>query len=167
MINQSKLELIPKTVHEKQLKRSKLKENDILFSIAGTIGRVSIIPSSLENSNCNQALAFIRLKERYKNLIQVYFYFKSVEVQSKINSSIVQGVQANVSLTVLKNLNIIIPKSNLTEKFNLEISPIFSLIRSNRIENQTLTKLRDTLLPKLISGDVRVKDLEKTFTEML
>ena len=37
----------------------------------------------------------------------------------------------------------------------------------NDIENQTLTKLRDTLLPKLISGEVRVKDIEKTISEAL
>ena len=168
LINESKLEIIPEEVHLKQLKRSILKEDDILFSIAGTIGRVSIVPKTLDNANCNQALAFIRLSNQYQiNLTQIYYYFKSSEIQSQIDSSIVQGVQANVSLTVIKDLKIVIAPNNLLMEFNLEVTQLFNLLQSNRVQNQTLTKLRDTLLPKLISGEVRVKDIEKTIAEAL
>lgn len=167
LISESNLELIPRSVHEKQLKRSILKENDILLSIAGTIGRVSIVPQSLSDSNCNQALAFIRLKPELKMLSQVYYFFKSPEVQLKIESSIVQGVQANVSLTVLKDLKIVVSPNSSTHRFNEIVDPLFNQIIRNRVENQTLTTLRDTLLPKLISGEVRVKDAEQTVAQAL
>nr|WP_319998412.1 restriction endonuclease subunit S [uncultured Draconibacterium sp.] len=166
-INLTNIEKIPNSVHERQLRRSILEPNDILFSIAGTIGRVSIVPEVLDNSNCNQALAFIRLKDKSYHLPLTYFWLKSIRTQGKISSSIVQGVQANVSLTVLKELQLAIPnKSNLIS-FNALVSPILKSIFTNRAEIDTLSTLRDTLLPKLISGEVRVKDIEKTIAAVL
>lgn len=159
-IDQSNIEYIPETIHLNQLKRSVLENEDLLFSIAGTIGRVSIIPESLDNSNCNQALAFIRLKDKEKLNTFVYNWLKSEETQQKIESSIVQGVQANVSLTVLKELDIIIPSELIVENFSKQANPIHDKILENQVENQTLTQLRDTLLPKLISGQVRLKEFE-------
>lgn len=152
----SSLEKIPIEVHQKQLKRSILKTDDILVSIAGTIGRTSIVPSSLDDSNCNQAIAFIRLKNKnvYKKFI--YQWIRTLEVQNRIQSGIVQGVQANVSLTTLGDLRIILPNDLIMNKFNSLINPIFEQIQQNQQQNQTLKQQRDTLLPKLISGEIRV-----------
>lgn len=157
-ININGLELIPEETHLKDLKRSILFENDLLFSIAGTIGRVSIVTEKLNNSNCNQALAFIRLKEREKFKAIIYYWLKSDDVQNKIQNSIVQGVQANVSLTVLKELELIEPSNEILIDFANKVNPILELVLKNQKENQTLTQLRDTLLPKLISGEVRLKE---------
>ncbi|MEQ9307589.1 MAG: hypothetical protein RJQ14_27000, partial [Marinoscillum sp.] len=59
------------------------------------------------------------------------------------------------------------PPSEIFNSFSEVVEPWFVKIRSNTIENQTLTALRDTLLPKLISGEVRVKDVEQTVAEVL
>jgi type I restriction enzyme S subunit len=160
-ININGLELIPEEIHLKDLKRSILLENDLLFSIAGTIGRVSIVTETLNNSNCNQALAFIRLKEKEIYKAIVYYWLKSYEVQNRIQNSVVQGVQANVSLTVLKELEFIKPSDNVLNEFSIKVNPIFELVLKNQKENQTLTQLRDTLLPKLISGEVRLKEFRE------
>jgi len=161
------IDYIPKSVHEKHLKRSMLLTNDILFSIAGTIGRVAIVSEQLNNSNCNQALAFVRLKNKKSHLPLVYFWFKDRTTQNEISSSVVQGVQANVSLTVLKDLQLVLADTKDMECFNKKMTPILNLIFSGRTENQTLIALRDTLLPKLISGEVRVKDLKQTVAQVL
>ena len=152
----SSLEKIPMEVHQKQLKRSILKTDDILVSIAGTIGRTSIVPSSLDDSNCNQAIAFIRLKN--KNVFKkfIYQWIRTLEAQNRIQSGIVQGVQANVSLTTLGDLKIILPSDLIMNKFNSLINPIFEQIQQNQQQNQTLKQQRDTLLPKLMSGEIRV-----------
>lgn len=161
-ININGLELIPEETHLKDLKRSILFENDLLFSIAGTIGRVSIVTEKLNNSNCNQALAFIRLKEREKFKAIIYYWLKSDDVQNKIQNSIVQGVQANVSLTVLKELELIEPSNEILIDFANKVNPILEHVLKNQKENQTLTQLRDTLLPKLISGEVRLKEFQES-----
>ena len=59
------------------------------------------------------------------------------------------------------------PPENLIKELDKKITDISDQIEHNTIENQTLTQLRDTLLPKLISGEVRVKDAEKTLSEVL
>ncbi len=158
-INESNLELIPNEVHNKQLKRSILFHKDILFSIAGTIGKVALVPETLTNSNCNQALAFIRLNNQNELLTQVYYFLNHENTQEKINSSIVQGVQANVSLTVIKDLKMVIGDKETYYSFNLKIKPIFDLIQKNKIENRVLTLQRDSLLPKLISGEIILKEI--------
>ncbi len=160
LINKDSLELIPKEVHNKQLKRSILKHNDILFSIAGTIGRVAIVDNELENSNCNQALAFIRLNEVGKFKEYVHLWLKSNDVQNEITNSIVQGVQANVSLTVLGDLKITIPDESKLKEWKSLISPIYSKLDNNNSQIQTLKQTRDTLLPKLMSGEVRVNEFK-------
>lgn len=160
-INATGLTVIPKSIHLNQLKRSILKVDDLLFSIAGTIGRVSIVPRNLDSSNCNQALAFIRLKNKEKYNTLIYNWLKSKNVQEEIESSIVQGVQANVSLTVLKELYVVNPTDEILYKFSIKSNPIHIKILENQSENQTLTKLRDTLLPKLISGEVRLREFRE------
>lgn len=166
-IDTDTLELIPESIHLSTLKRSILKSNDILFSIAGTIGRVAILPESLSNSNCNQAVAFIRLDDVQNFLGYIYLWLRSSEIQYKILASVVQGVQANVSLTVLRELELLIPQKVTLDKFNRQIAEYIKLIQLNRAENQHLKATRDLILPKLISGAVRVKDIEKTVAEVL
>ena len=152
----SGLEKIPCSIHEKQLKRSILKEKDILFSIAGTIGRTAILPKNLNNSNCNQALAFLRLKNTNKYLEFVYYFLKQNSVKSFINSKVVQGVQANVSLKTLSDLMIVIPTDLIMENWNKISAPLLNKNFNNSQENETLIKIRDELLPKLMSGEIRV-----------
>jgi type I restriction enzyme S subunit len=161
LILKDNLELIPKKIHQNQLKRSILETNDILFSIAGTIGRVSIVNKELNNSNCNQALAFIRLKDKNKFKEYVRLWFKSKEIQGEINNCIVQGVQANISLTVLGNLAINIPNDIKMTEWNNLSKPIYQKIETNNAQTQTLKQTRDTLLPKLMSGQLRVDEFKE------
>jgi len=152
----SALEKIPNEVHKKALKRSILEENDLLYSIAGTIGRVAILPKELDNINCNQAVAFIRLKEKNRVLEYVHQWVQTRDIKAKIDSSIVQGVQANVSLGTLGDLEIVIPNDTTLSKWNDFAQPIYEKLRNNTEQIQTLQKTRDTLLPKLMSGERRV-----------
>ena len=161
LILKDNLELIPKKIHQNQLKRSILETNDILFSIAGTIGRVSIVNKELNNSNCNQALAFIRLKDKNKFKEYVRLWFKSKEIQGEINNCIVQGVQANISLTVLGNLAINIPNDIKMTEWNNLSKPIYQKIETNNAQTQFLKQTRDMLLPKLMSGQLRVDEFKE------
>lgn len=163
-INMVGLALIPASIHESALKRSILKTGDLLFSIAGTIGRVAVVPQELDNSNSNQALAFIRLKE--KNKINYFLQLlKSHEVQSEVKSKIVQAVQANVSLTELGNLQFAKASEDIFNLWFSNTNDIYVRIDGLQKESSTLSKLRDTLLPKLLSGELRIPDAETLIKE--
>ena len=93
--------------HNGYLRRSQLKENDLLFSIAGTLGRVTSIKSSILPANTNQALAIIRLKEGCLEYVKTYLKGKAVTDYIRKNPTI--GAQPNLSLEQVSNLKIAIP----------------------------------------------------------
>ena len=96
--------------HEGYLKRSQLQENDILFSIAGTLGRVSTVKSSILPANTNQALSIIRLKDGCIDYVTTVLKGKTVEDFIRRNPTI--GAQPNLSLEQVNNLEIPFPGYN-------------------------------------------------------
>jgi type I restriction enzyme S subunit len=62
---------------------------------------------------------------------------------------------------VFEEYEILIPEKAILDRFSIIVEPMFLHSSSNDIENQTLTNLRDTLLPKLISGEVRLKEFRE------
>jgi len=105
----TKLAYISEDCH-RSLKRSQLKVDDILFSIAGALGRVGIVKNEIIPANTNQALAIIRLSKNSGVLVSFLAkYFSSNNVSNEI-SKLKGGVaQQNLSLGQLNNLPIPIP----------------------------------------------------------
>ena len=94
--------------HEGYLKRSRLEENDILFSIAGTLGRVSVVKPSILPANTNQALAIIRTNKGYIPYLTTVLKGPAVEDFIRKNPTI--GAQPNLSLEQVNNLDISYPE---------------------------------------------------------
>ena len=92
------------------MKRSQLEKDDILFSIAGTLGRVTSVKSSILPANTNQALAIIRLNEG--NLKYIVTTLKGSAVSDFIKKNPTIGAQPNLSLEQVGNLNIDYPCNN-------------------------------------------------------
>lgn len=76
--------------------------------------------------------------------------------KTNVQSIVTGAVQAKINQNNLKSIEIIIPPSEVMEKFNEIISPFFKTIRANHDEIKKLQTIRDTLLPKLISGELDV-----------
>ncbi|HFX6247975.1 restriction endonuclease subunit S [Acinetobacter baumannii] len=102
-----KFAYIDENTHNK-LARSKLEHDDILFSIAGVLGRVAIISRDYLPANTNQALAIIRLKDK-KITRYIYYFLNSDYVKKIIDAESVQLAQANFSLGQLANLDVLVP----------------------------------------------------------
>ncbi|HPS17834.1 MAG TPA: restriction endonuclease subunit S [Bacteroidales bacterium] len=135
------------------LKRSKIEENDILFTIAGTLGRIAIADKSILPANTNQAVAIIRCSSiDYINY--VLFLLKSNLFLSTITSKAVHAVQANISLGVISDTEIVIPTIETLIEFNNAIKPLMKKMIENNYQIQTITQTRDTLLPKLMNGQI-------------
>ena len=139
------------------LKRSIIKNGDVLFSIAGTIGRVAVVTNEILPANTNQAIAIIR-----PNKISSYFLkilMQSSLIQNDTQSNIVQAVQANLSLGIIKLTKFILPPINILSKIDIQLNNIYDNINHLVNENENLTTLRDTLLPKLISGELEINEI--------
>jgi type I restriction enzyme, S subunit len=104
-----KLAKIDTDTHE-LLKRSQLRQDDILFSIAGAIGRVAVVPLRVLPANTNQALAIIRCSDP-TFVTYLLSTVRSTHFQNFSLGRVVQTAQANVSLSILKSVPILVPPS--------------------------------------------------------
>jgi type I restriction enzyme M protein len=104
----------------KSLKRSSLNENDVLFSIAGALGRVTVINKKYLPANTNQALSIIRLKEGH-NPFYVASILRSHIVTDKIENLKTGVAQFNLSLEQIKDFEIPLPPLEIQEQIVTEI----------------------------------------------
>lgn len=148
-IDLQKCLFIEEHTHNKELKRSILKENDLLFAIAGaTIGKINIITDETLPANTNQALAIIRLKEK-ENSKFIYQILKSEIMQRYIKDSISVGAQPNLNLEQMNNFSFFYPSHSEQKK----IATFLSLI-DERIQTQSKIIEDLKILIKITSGKI-------------
>ena len=133
--------------HNGYLHRSQLKENDILFSIAGTLGRVTSVKSSILPANTNQALAIIRLKDGCLDYVKTYLKGKAVADFIKKNPTI--GAQPNLSLEQVANLEIAIPSEDEQKKIGAFFQQLDNLITLHQRKYDKLTNVKKSMLEKM------------------
>jgi type I restriction enzyme S subunit len=93
------------------LKRSILEENDILFSIAGALGRVIIVNKKILPANTNQAIAIIRLDKSAAVFLEyLKYYLTSPLIQEYIKSISITTAQSNINLFHVRDFPILLPK---------------------------------------------------------
>jgi type I restriction enzyme S subunit len=110
----------------KFLSRSILQPYDILFSIAGTIGRVGIVQEKDIPANTNQALAILRGLHKKANYKFIYYYLKSPSIQKQALNSIVGVGRANLSLANISNFEIPLPSIPEQERIVSRIDELLS-----------------------------------------
>ena len=118
------------------LKRSQLEENDILFSIAGALGRTAIVNKEFLPANTNQALAIIRLKD--KRLVKYVWWLLSNDIIKAKLSKLKTGVaQFNLSLQQISNIEIPIPPIEIQEQIVAELDSYQKIVDGARqiVEN--------------------------------
>lgn len=129
-LNKSLYEHISEETDEK-LKRSRLKKNDLLFSIAGAyLGKIAIVRDCDLPSNTNQAVAIVRVNEKKADIDYLYYYFSQKHINQYINTLSSQSSQPNLNLELLGNLEY----ENIPIKEQKRISKILSLL-DDKIEN--------------------------------
>ena len=142
------------------LKRSQLQDGDVLISIAGTIGRSAVITEDFLPANTNQAVALIRPKQDVFPSGLLWRFLKQENSMQLMGERVVQAVQANLSLGTLSDIRLVLPPKGLTMKlFEIAFSAIDESKALNSQKVRVLSALRDTLLPRLISGQLRVNSV--------
>lgn len=140
------------------LNRSKLEEGDVLFSIAGAIGRCALVSSGILPANINQAISLIRFKNGEQlNLEFILQMLLSINVKSQIELEATSLAQTNLNLEQVKNIKLPIPP--LPEQRR-----IAEILRAadNRIEKEEayrdkLLQIKKGLMQDLLTGKVRTK----------
>lgn len=147
----------------KSLKRSILKENDLLFSIAGALGRVAIVNSEILPANTNQALAIIRLKRIQEvDLKYIYFFLKGSQIQNLIDRINVQSAQANLSLKNINNFKIALPQKEEQQKIASILSKVDEQIEHTEQIIEKTELLKKGLMQKLLTKGIGHTKFKKT-----
>ena len=141
------------------LSKSTLYGGEIIISNVGDVGSVFLCPKLDKPMTLGNNI--IMLRPEQENLrYYLYIWFKWLYGQSLIQGIKGGSAQPKFNKTDFKNLPIFLPPDDLLEQFHQIVKPMFELIDENNTENQALTRTRDTLLPKLMSGELDVSDID-------
>ena len=155
----------PKKLASK-LERFVLKKGDILMAMTDMKNNVAILGNTaimpIDNEYIvNQRVGHLRVNG-YKGITYPFIYLLTnstdflIDLRSRANS----GVQVNLSSAEIKASQTVLPSEKVNTAFSEITFPMFEAIISNQLENQRLAQLRDTLLPKLMSGELDVSDID-------
>jgi type I restriction enzyme S subunit len=138
-------------------KRFKIKSGDFLIAMTGAeIGKIGIVEKTEKEIWVNQRVGKLEAKIPYGDLIG-YLALKSREGQDHIINACVGSAQENISSLGIEEMSFATYDRKTTNELGKKIHPLFDKIIFNQSQIRTLTKLRDTLLPKLMNGEVRIK----------
>lgn len=140
----------------------KVGAGDLLIAMTGaTIGKFAMVPYSSEMLLVNQRVGKFFLGDNpVEKLPFIYCTLKQPEVYYEIVNRGQGSAQPNISASDIMSIPCVIPSKERINGFNDTAQPLFDLIISNQRENQQLSELRDSLLPKLMSGELDVSDID-------
>ncbi|MEM5557390.1 restriction endonuclease subunit S [Aliarcobacter cryaerophilus] len=150
-------DFIDLTVANKADEKFKILSGDILFGMTGAeIGKMGIVPKTDKNLWLNQRVGV--LKEKYKGAKYLaYLQLISEFGFDYITNTATGSAQPNISASEIEQCPFVKLEVNEIENYSNEISPLFEKIIFNLGQIKTLENLRDTLLTKLLNGEVRVE----------
>ncbi len=147
------------------LKRSQLQVDDVLITIAGTIGRIAVMTEDYLPANTNQAVALIRPNSSLFPAGLIKHFLQRDDARQTMVERVVQAVQANLSLGSISDLKVAVPPSAVVKALHEKgIEQIDACKCMNQKHLRTLINIRDTLLPRLISGQLRLPEVKVIVT---
>jgi type I restriction enzyme S subunit len=142
--------------------RYRLDVGDLLIGMTGYVGEVGLVPPTDELPLLNQRVGkFVLETKGTPGLGFVYCSTRRPEFKSSVETKSHGTAQANVSAQGILSVPIVVPTKVVRDRFDNTCAPFFEKLLANHKESRTLAALRDALLPKLISGELRVPDAER------
>jgi type I restriction enzyme S subunit len=155
IVDFNKSDHVSNTVFQSIDKKFYLVSGDVVIAMTGAeIGKIGIIPKNDKIMLLNQRVGKL-VSDYYQWAYQV---LKGAEIQGLIDGiSSASSAQPNISNSDIEKTEVIIPDEQTLEHFCQIIDSFFHHLISNLGENQILSQIRDSLLPRLMSGKIRVK----------
>lgn len=139
------------------LSKSTLYGNEIIISNVGDVGSVHLCPKLDIPMTLGNNIIMLRPNEKEYNYF-LYLWFKYFSGQGLIQGIKGGSAQPKFNKTDFKNLPLLIPSFEIIERSYWIFESMFSILSSNVKESSRLSTLRDTLLPRLMSGEIEVPE---------
>jgi len=128
-----------------------IPDKTVVLSFKMTVGRVAITDGVMTS---NEAIAHFRFRDETPFSKEYLYFFLKLYPYEILGST--SSIVTSVNSRMIKAMEIPVPDSDLMDRFSEQVETFFDKIRVNQKQVHTLEKLRDTLLPKLMSGEVRI-----------
>ena len=138
-------------------KRTKLDKGDILLTSVGTIGELFLLMFEPHNIEFQRSVAIIKPNNDY---VSSYFLYELLQTQNTQIKNLAHGaVQQCIFISDLKGYNFTLPDKDTISQFDEIVAPIFQKKTELNNEILSLVQLRDTLLPRLMSGELEINEI--------
>ena len=145
---------IDRETFAKLRKRTRLSQGDILVTSVGTVGEMYLVNESPTNYEFQRSVAIIKPNQ---DIISSYFLYAALLYQRNEIKHLAHGaVQQCIFISDLREYSFIVPNKNDISAFDEVVAPMFNKIGELQKENEALSTLRDTLLPKLMNGEIKL-----------
>ncbi len=146
--------------HAKLATEFQTKTGDLIIAMTGaTIGKFCVVPTN-ELLCVNQRVGKFFIGDNpLKSLAFIYCYLKRPSILEEIVRKGQGSAQPNISGKDIESIKIIFPSNEIIAQFNISILPLLEKIIVNINESSRLSSLRDTLLPRLMSGELKINEI--------
>jgi type I restriction enzyme, S subunit len=141
-------------------KRTKLDTGDLLVTTVGTIGEVALVADDEISYDFQRSVGIIKPNPSAISSEYLYCFFRSSQTQQVLKSLSRGAAQQCLFLDPLRSLNILTPQKTIHTMFVDTVAPIIKQKYLLNSTNDNLRDIRNLLLPKLISGQIDVTDLD-------
>jgi type I restriction enzyme S subunit len=156
VVDIEKTDFVEVDVVQRLDKKFKVESGSLLIAMTGAeVGKIGLVPLTDKNLWLNQRVGMFKEKIAFGNLF-MYLLLSSDTYYTTIQNSALGSAQPNISASAIESIRAIIPTADLIEQFGKIVNPMFEKILDNLAENETLKITRDSLLPKLMSGEIDV-----------
>ncbi len=159
-IDSSKLQFIDQKEADEKYKHFYLEPYDHVVSSSGTIGRIVTVQKRHLPLMLNTSVIRMRPKAKSIGKWQLKHFLLSDYFQNQIKAHAIGAAQMNYGPSHLNLMSIIAPDEEIGQRYELLVDPIEEMICTLVKKNNLLRQTRDLLLPKLISGELDVSELD-------
>ncbi|MFY0530068.1 restriction endonuclease subunit S [Archangium gephyra] len=153
---------IARVRHEdaQRLARHQLCEGDLVYSRRGDVERHALVGIREQGWLCGTGCLLVRLGPKWPSPIYVSLALSQPKAKAWISQHAIGATMPNLNTGILANVPLLVPPDEVLVTFSGIVSALEAQIVQNQRQSETLEQLRNLLLPKLLSGEIRVREAE-------
>ena len=148
---------------DREYKRSRLIEGDLLMTIRGTTGRIALVPKTLHAANITQDTARIRLKPEHLNAFH-YFLLQSRNIQDQVKLHTLGQAVKGINIAEVRRISLALPEKAEQERISIRLTHANRFLEAAMDNRLKLRLQKRGLMNDLLTGKVRVNDKIKQLT---